>query len=106
MTSIPIYFRVVCKCGSCGPRKQRLSEWEKHTGCRARKWKYSVKVKATMLPLEQWVRINSSILPFYFLDFSHSLVLAPYAILIDINEISDCRVQHKWQRFLEGFEIG
>ncbi|KAG6575299.1 Histone-lysine N-methyltransferase ATX3, partial [Cucurbita argyrosperma subsp. sororia] len=52
---IPDLHLVVCKCGSCGPRKQRLSEWEKHTGCRAKKWKYSVKVKATMLPLEQWI---------------------------------------------------
>uniref|UniRef100_A0A9I9DRR5 Histone-lysine N-methyltransferase ATX3 n=1 Tax=Cucumis melo TaxID=3656 RepID=A0A9I9DRR5_CUCME len=51
---IPDLHLVVCKCGSCGSRKQRLSEWEKHTGCRAKKWKYSVKVKATMLPLEQW----------------------------------------------------
>ncbi|XP_022156553.1 histone-lysine N-methyltransferase ATX3 [Momordica charantia] len=53
---IPDLHLVVCKCGSCGPRKQRLSEWEKHTGCRAKKWKYSVKVKATMLPLEQWIQ--------------------------------------------------
>ncbi|KAG6592922.1 Histone-lysine N-methyltransferase ATX3, partial [Cucurbita argyrosperma subsp. sororia] len=52
---IPDLHLVVCKCGSCGARKQRLSEWEKHTGCRAKKWKYSVKVKATMLPLEQWI---------------------------------------------------
>ncbi|KAE8646732.1 histone-lysine N-methyltransferase ATX3 [Cucumis sativus] len=52
---IPDLHLVVCNCGSCGSRKQRLSEWEKHTGCRAKKWKYSVKVKATMLPLEQWI---------------------------------------------------
>ena len=47
--------RVMCKCGSCGSRKQTLSEWEKHTGCRSKKWKHSVKVKSTMLPLEKWV---------------------------------------------------
>lgn len=47
--------RVMCKCGSCGSRKQTLSEWEKHTGCRAKKWKHSVKVKSTMLQLEKWV---------------------------------------------------
>ena len=49
--------RVMCKCGSCGSKKQTLSEWEKHTGCRAKKWKYSVKVKSKMLPLEKWVCI-------------------------------------------------
>ncbi|XP_047156965.1 histone-lysine N-methyltransferase ATX3-like [Vigna umbellata] len=45
----------MCNCGSCGSRKQTLSEWEKHTGCRAKKWKHSVKVKSTMLPLEKWL---------------------------------------------------
>lgn len=51
--------RVMCKCGSCGSRKQTLGEWERHTGCRAKKWKYSVKVKSTMLPLEKWVCMSS-----------------------------------------------
>lgn len=50
--------RVMCKCGLCGSKKQTPSEWERHTGCRAKKWKYSVKVKDTMLPLEKWVGIN------------------------------------------------
>ncbi|KAL5572102.1 hypothetical protein UlMin_021699 [Ulmus minor] len=54
-TYIPQLHLVMCKCGSCGSKKQTLSEWEKHTGCRAKKWKYSVKVKATMLPLEKWI---------------------------------------------------
>ncbi|CAH1447815.1 unnamed protein product [Lactuca virosa] len=44
---------VECKCGSCGTRKQRLGEWERHTGCRAKKWKVSIKVKGSMLPLEK-----------------------------------------------------
>ncbi|BAT74707.1 hypothetical protein VIGAN_01243100 [Vigna angularis var. angularis] len=47
--------RVMCNCASCGSRKQTLSEWEKHTGCRAKRWKHSVKVKSTMLPLEKWL---------------------------------------------------
>ncbi|KAL8172557.1 hypothetical protein V2J09_024361 [Rumex salicifolius] len=46
---------VECNCGSCGSRKQTLSEWEKHTGCRAKKWKYSVKVKGTTTPLSKWL---------------------------------------------------
>ncbi|XP_012083218.1 histone-lysine N-methyltransferase ATX3 isoform X2 [Jatropha curcas] len=54
-TYIPKLHLIVCKCGSCGSRKQTPSEWEKHTGCRAKKWKYSVKVKNTMLPLEKWI---------------------------------------------------
>lgn len=50
------YFsRVVCKCGFCGSEKQALSDWERHTGSKARNWKTSVKVKGSMLPLEQWV---------------------------------------------------
>uniref|UniRef100_A0A0D3CV78 Uncharacterized protein n=1 Tax=Brassica oleracea var. oleracea TaxID=109376 RepID=A0A0D3CV78_BRAOL len=49
-------FHVIeCKCGSCGAKKQSPCEWEQHTGCRAKKWKYSVKVKGTMLTLEKWV---------------------------------------------------
>ncbi|CAB71104.1 putative protein [Arabidopsis thaliana] len=36
-------------------KKQSPSEWERHTGCRAKKWKYSVRVKDTMLPLEKWI---------------------------------------------------
>ncbi|KAG4950917.1 hypothetical protein JHK85_044784 [Glycine max] len=55
---IPKLHLVMCKCGSCGTRKQTLSEWEKHTGCRAKKWKHSVKVKSTMLPLEKWMAEN------------------------------------------------
>uniref|UniRef100_A0A2C9VU10 Histone-lysine N-methyltransferase n=1 Tax=Manihot esculenta TaxID=3983 RepID=A0A2C9VU10_MANES len=54
-TYIPKLHSIVCRCGSCGSRKQTPSEWERHTGCRAKKWKYSVKVKDTMLPLEKWM---------------------------------------------------
>ncbi|CAN0884773.1 Histone-lysine N-methyltransferase ATX3 [Linum grandiflorum] len=50
---------IVCSCGSCGTRKQTPSEWEKHTGCRAKKWKCSVKVKDTMLLLEKWIAEHS-----------------------------------------------
>ncbi|GAB2217455.1 hypothetical protein Droror1_Dr00000647 [Drosera rotundifolia] len=54
-TYFPSLHLVECNCGSCGTRKQRLSEWERHTGCRAKKWKYSVKVKGPMMPLERWL---------------------------------------------------
>ncbi|KAL6322145.1 hypothetical protein AAG906_005085 [Vitis piasezkii] len=33
---LPNLHVVVCKCGSCGTRKQTLSEWERHTGSRAK----------------------------------------------------------------------
>ncbi|GFY84084.1 SET domain protein 16 [Actinidia rufa] len=47
--------KVVCKCGSCGTEKQALSEWERHTGSKAKNWKTSVRVKGSMLALEQWM---------------------------------------------------
>ncbi|MBA0564070.1 hypothetical protein Golob_009028, partial [Gossypium lobatum] len=47
--------KVVCKCGSCGLEKQALSEWERHTGSQQRNWRISVKVKGSLLPLEQWM---------------------------------------------------
>ncbi|EPS67786.1 hypothetical protein M569_06988, partial [Genlisea aurea] len=46
---------VQCMCGSCGTKKYGLSPWERHTGCRAKKWKHSVKVKGSNLTLEKWV---------------------------------------------------
>ncbi|KAK6260553.1 hypothetical protein SCA6_015027 [Theobroma cacao] len=54
-TYIPKLHLVLCECGACGSKKYTLSEWERHTGCRAKKWKYSVKVKDTMIPLEKWI---------------------------------------------------
>ncbi|KAL6225317.1 hypothetical protein ACLB2K_004167 [Fragaria x ananassa] len=55
-TYVPHLHMVACKCGTCGESKmQSLGKWEWHTGCRAKKWKHSVKVKATMLTLEQWI---------------------------------------------------
>ncbi|CAH9070634.1 unnamed protein product [Cuscuta epithymum] len=46
---------VVCKCGYCGTEKQALSEWARHTGSKTKDWKTSVKVKGSLLPLEQWM---------------------------------------------------
>lgn len=51
----PSLHLVECRCGSCGKRKQKPSEWERHTGSRAKKWKTSIKVKSSKLPLEQWM---------------------------------------------------
>ncbi|XP_072999268.1 histone-lysine N-methyltransferase ATX4-like [Typha latifolia] len=49
---------VLCSCSSCKKRKQTLSEWERHTGSRKKKWKISVKVKSTMQPL--WKLLENS----------------------------------------------
>ncbi|KAL5568350.1 hypothetical protein UlMin_024925 [Ulmus minor] len=54
-TYFPSLHLVVCKCGFCGSEKQALSEWERHTGSKSRNWKTSVRVKGSMLPLEQWM---------------------------------------------------
>ncbi|KAL6509257.1 hypothetical protein OROGR_022567 [Orobanche gracilis] len=51
----PSLHLVVCKCGSCGMEKQALSDWERHTGCKTKNWKSSVRVKGSLLPLEQWM---------------------------------------------------
>ncbi|KDP22146.1 hypothetical protein JCGZ_25977 [Jatropha curcas] len=51
----PSLHLVVCKCGSCGLEKQALSEWERHTGSKIKNWRTSIRVKGSMLPLEQWM---------------------------------------------------
>ncbi|KAK7258507.1 hypothetical protein RIF29_24086 [Crotalaria pallida] len=53
---IPKLHLVMCKCGPCGSRKQTLPDWERHTGCKAKKWKHSVKVESTMQPLMKWLK--------------------------------------------------
>ncbi|GJZ24622.1 histone-lysine N-methyltransferase ATX3-like protein isoform X1 [Tanacetum coccineum] len=52
---------VECKCGSCGTRKFHLSEWEchtgseweRHTGSSWKKWKDSIRVKRSLITLEE-----------------------------------------------------
>ncbi|KAL9163142.1 hypothetical protein ABFS82_06G022100 [Erythranthe guttata] len=51
----PSLHLVICKCGYCGMEKQALSEWERHTGSKTRNWKSSVRVKGSLIPLEQWM---------------------------------------------------
>ncbi|KAL6557137.1 hypothetical protein OROMI_017487 [Orobanche minor] len=46
---------VQCMCRSCGTKKFGLNKWEQHTGCRAKKWKYSVKVKGSNITLAKWM---------------------------------------------------
>lgn len=51
----PSLHLVVCKCGFCGTEKQQLSDWERHTGSKVKNWKKSIRVKGSMLTLEQWM---------------------------------------------------
>ncbi|KAJ6887905.1 histone-lysine N-methyltransferase ATX4-like isoform X2 [Populus alba x Populus x berolinensis] len=51
----PSLHMVVCKCEFCGSEKQALSEWERHTGTKIKNWRTSIRVKDSMLPLEQWM---------------------------------------------------
>ncbi|KAK4362484.1 hypothetical protein RND71_017725 [Anisodus tanguticus] len=59
-----IYFpglhMVQCKCGSCSSKKQKVGEWERHAGSRAKKWKASIKVKISKQPLGEWVANNEA----------------------------------------------
>lgn len=55
---VSFFSRVVCKCGSCGPQKLALSEWERHTGSKIKNWRTSIRVKGSLLPLEQWVCVH------------------------------------------------
>ncbi|MED6174976.1 hypothetical protein PIB30_074103 [Stylosanthes scabra] len=58
---LPKLHLVMCKCSSCGStRKHKLPEWERHTGCKAKKWKHNVKVENTMLPLIKWITKHNS----------------------------------------------
>ncbi|BAT86291.1 hypothetical protein VIGAN_04392700 [Vigna angularis var. angularis] len=52
---IPKFHLVMCNCGLCSSRKYTLTEWERHAGCKAKKWKHSVKVESTMQPLIKWI---------------------------------------------------
>ncbi|GAV66205.1 PWWP domain-containing protein/SET domain-containing protein/PHD_2 domain-containing protein/zf-HC5HC2H_2 domain-containing protein [Cephalotus follicularis] len=54
-TYFPSLHLVVCKCGYCGSEKKALSEWERHTGSKSRNWRTSVRVKDSLLPLEDWM---------------------------------------------------
>ncbi|KAJ6841016.1 histone-lysine N-methyltransferase ATX4-like [Iris pallida] len=55
---LPDQHMVICKCSPCKGKKLSLGEWERHTGCRSKKWKSSVKVKSTMIPLSRWLEDN------------------------------------------------
>ncbi|KAK7361791.1 hypothetical protein VNO77_03875 [Canavalia gladiata] len=65
---LPKLYLASCKRGSCGPRKQTLSGWEQHAGCRAKRWKHSVKAKSSMLPLKN--RLQNM---FHEMEFSQQL---------------------------------
>ncbi|CAK8570163.1 unnamed protein product [Lathyrus sativus] len=51
----PSLHLVMCKCGFCETEKQALSEWELHTGSKFRNWRTSIRIKGSMISLEQWM---------------------------------------------------
>ncbi|KAL3688551.1 hypothetical protein R1sor_014860 [Riccia sorocarpa] len=55
---LPSLHEIRCKCKDCrgSGRSMRPSEWEKHTGCRKKKWKESIKVKSLQKPLLHWLQ--------------------------------------------------
>ena len=82
-------YRVVCKCGSCGPERKALSEWERHTGSKAKNWKTSVKVKSSKLPLEEWVCAN---FPLFLLHLSfqlHKSLTAIYSFTLQMMKLAE-----------------
>lgn len=47
---------ILCECSECGKgARMSISQWEKHTGSRKKKWKQSVKVKDSTLHLIDWI---------------------------------------------------
>uniref|UniRef100_A0A0R0EQU1 Histone-lysine N-methyltransferase n=2 Tax=Glycine subgen. Soja TaxID=1462606 RepID=A0A0R0EQU1_SOYBN len=57
---VPKDHMIICKCCLCGSRTHTLTEWERHAGSKARKWRYSVKVESTMQPLKEWIDEHNS----------------------------------------------
>ncbi|KAH9557627.1 hypothetical protein CY35_07G094200 [Sphagnum magellanicum] len=55
---LPKYHEVICMCDACGGKEKpmRPSEWERHTGCRKKKWKESIRVKNPDQPLVSWLQ--------------------------------------------------
>ncbi|KAH9331428.1 hypothetical protein KI387_003536, partial [Taxus chinensis] len=53
---LPKHHLVLCECCECGNGKRMsISVWEKHTGSRMKKWKDSVKLKDSSVPLIAWI---------------------------------------------------
>ncbi|GFP91907.1 histone-lysine n-methyltransferase atx4 [Phtheirospermum japonicum] len=58
---LPILQLVECICGSCvANTRYGLNDWERHTGSRSKKWKSSIKLKGSNLPLGDWLTENNA----------------------------------------------
>ncbi|KAJ7538565.1 hypothetical protein O6H91_11G054400 [Diphasiastrum complanatum] len=53
---LPKYHHICCNCPECGGKIFRPSSWEKHTGCRKKKWKESIKVQDLNQTLFSWIQ--------------------------------------------------
>lgn len=60
-TYIPDEHVVSCHCGPCKGQLLPLIEWERHTGCKSKNWRSSVKIKSTMLSLGKWIERNAAV---------------------------------------------
>nr|CAD1834160.1 unnamed protein product [Ananas comosus var. bracteatus] len=54
-TYLPEQELISCHCGPCKGQKFTFNEWERHTGCKSKNWRSSMKVKSTMMPLGKWI---------------------------------------------------
>ncbi|KAI5056348.1 hypothetical protein GOP47_0028166 [Adiantum capillus-veneris] len=54
---LPKLHQVLCKCEDCNEGKMMgPSKWERHTGCKKKKWKESIKLKNTKKTLLSWIQ--------------------------------------------------
>eukprot|EP00250_Pteridium_aquilinum_P019628 c24501_g1_i1 orf=598-5466(+) len=54
---LPKLHQVLCKCEDCKDGKTMgPSKWERHTGCKKKKWKESIKLKNTKRTLLAWIQ--------------------------------------------------
>ncbi|MCO5590347.1 hypothetical protein L7F22_044316 [Adiantum nelumboides] len=54
---LPKLHQVLCKCEDCKEGKiMGPSKWERHTGCKKKKWKESIKLKNTKRTLLSWIQ--------------------------------------------------
>lgn len=54
---LPKLHQVLCKCEDCKDGKMMgPSKWERHTGCKKKKWKESIKLKNTKRTLLSWIQ--------------------------------------------------
>nr|GMD34562.1 histone-lysine N-methyltransferase ATX4-like [Ipomoea batatas] len=98
-----IYFpglhMVQCGCKPCimkkNNAKRSVGDWEKHAGSRAKKWKVSIKVKATRKPLGEWVSDKSAVTTPAGLGFNFNPGLNPSRLSAFLSQ-KHTPITQKW----------